>query len=138
MAGEKLQELVKKQDENYRPPPKRFPYAFKTPFFGYRKTTTNKRRQKAKIGGQKGHKKHVRMPFPSDQFDQFIEVPLEVCPECGDLLHECEEVVTKQQIDIVEKPFIVAEYHCHTSTCPSVKQRIRHLNRKKAVAGCFR
>jgi transposase len=74
--------------------------------------------KKRKIGGQKGHPKHERKPFPVDQVDQFIEVTLEACPECGGPLHECEEVVTKQQIDIIEKPFIVTEYHCHTYTCP--------------------
>jgi transposase len=74
--------------------------------------------KKRKIGGQKGHKKHERKPFPADQVDRVIDVILETCPECGGPLHECEEVVTKQQIDIVEKPFIVTEYHCHTYTCP--------------------
>jgi transposase len=74
--------------------------------------------KKRKIGGQKGHKKHERVPFPPGQVDRFIEVTLEVCPECGGPLQECEEVVTKQQIGIVEKPLIVTEYHRHTYTCP--------------------
>jgi hypothetical protein len=43
---------------------------------------------------------------------------LDICPECGGCLNECEEVVTKQQIAIVEKSFIVTEYHCHTYICP--------------------
>jgi transposase len=74
--------------------------------------------KKRKIGGQKGHKKHERVPFPPDRVDQVIEVTLDTCPECGGPLQECEEVVTKQQIDMVEKPFIVTEYHYHTYTCP--------------------
>jgi transposase len=70
-----------------------------------------------KIGGQKGHKKHERTPFPADQVDQFIEVTLDACPVCGGALHEDEQVVTKQQIEIVEKPYIVKAYHCHVYTC---------------------
>jgi DNA repair exonuclease SbcCD ATPase subunit len=63
-----------------------------------------------KTGGQKGHKKHERKPFPPDQVDQFIEVTLDACPVCGGALHEDEQVVTKQQIEIVEKPYIVKAY----------------------------
>jgi transposase len=70
-----------------------------------------------KTGGQKGHKKHERTSFSPDQVDEFIEVTLAARPICGGALHEQEQVVTKQQIEIVQKPYIVKEYHCHTYTC---------------------
>jgi transposase len=60
-------------------------------------------------------------PFPRDQVDRFIEVTLDACPECGGALHEHEEVVIKQQIEIVEKPYIVKAYHIHTYTVPPVR-----------------
>jgi hypothetical protein len=46
---------------------------------------------KRKIGGQPGHKKHERTPFPREQVDRFIEVTLPECPLCGGLLEEDEK-----------------------------------------------
>jgi transposase len=90
-----------------------------------------------KIGGQKGHKKHERTPFPPDQVDQFIEVTLDACPVCGGVLHEHEQVVTKQQIEIVEKPYIVKEYHCHTYTCPACETTHTAPEPEESLSGLF-
>jgi hypothetical protein len=46
---------------------------------------------KRKIGGQPGHKKHERTPFPREHVDFFIEVTLPECPLCGGLLEEDEK-----------------------------------------------
>jgi hypothetical protein len=42
-----------------------------------RKTTVQKRdaNKKKKIGGQKGHRKHGRTPFPPEQVDPFRTYP---------------------------------------------------------------
>src|SRR5215510_14801265 len=66
---------------------------------------------KRKIGAQKGHKKHVRQPFQENEVDVTIRLSLEICPECGGELQAAEEGDKKyQQIELVEKPFLVTEY----------------------------
>jgi hypothetical protein len=117
MAGEKLQELVKKQakiisnqaaliEKQAETISKKIPVRLHAPPSDIVKPQpTNDGKKRKSV--DKRDIKNMYVPFPPDQFDQFIEVILEVCPECGGPLHECEEVVTKQQIDIVEKPFIV-------------------------------
>jgi transposase len=75
--------------------------------------------KKMKIGGQPHHNKHERVPFSAEQVDEIIEITLSECPECGGPL-ESENKATKitQQIEIVEKPYIIKEYHQHTYYCP--------------------
>jgi transposase len=64
-----------------------------------------------KIGAQKGHKQHLRQPFPEHQVDKVIRLTLETCPECGGGLQTVEEGMKKhQQVELVENPFIVTEY----------------------------
>jgi transposase len=76
--------------------------------------------KKRKIGGQKGHKKHERIPFSPEQVDNTIEVTLKACPVCGGSLEECEKgAVANQQVDLAPKPFIVTEYHRHGYWCPA-------------------
>ncbi|MHB9294202.1 hypothetical protein Holit_03329 [Hollandina sp. SP2] len=65
--------------------------------------------KKRKMGGQKGHKKHDREPFPPEQVDHFIDTTLDICPKCSGVLPECEEIVVKQEVELVEKPFVVTE-----------------------------
>ena len=103
------------------------------------KTNAQKRKggKKRKIGGQPGHKKHERTPFPPEQVDQVIERTLDVCPVCGGRLEECEEMVVKQQIEMVEKPFIVKEYRCHTYTCSGCQTKHTASAPKEASSGLF-
>jgi transposase len=64
-----------------------------------------------KIGAQKGHKQHLRKPFQEHQVDKIIRLTLEACPECGGELQAIEEGMKKrQQVELIEKPFIVTEY----------------------------
>ena len=81
------------------------------------------RRRKRKIGAQKGHAQHIRTPFPSEQVYQTIELKLEACPTCGGTLAPANAPPKKhQQVELVAKPFIIAEYqqgqywcaHCQT------------------------
>jgi len=82
-----------------------------------------RRRKKRKIGAQKGHKQHLRTPFPEDQIDKTIELKLEACPKCNGKREPTGKEPTKhQQVELVAKPFIVteylqAEYWCEKCQC---------------------
>jgi transposase len=90
----------------------------------------NGKRKKRKIGAQKGHGQHLRQPFPESQVDKTVELKLKSCPVCGGELQRTNEPpMTHQQIELVDKPFIVIEYqqveywceHCqqyHTAPLP--------------------
>src|ERR1019366_640393 len=60
---------------------------------------------KRKIGGQPGHPKHEREPFPPEQVTKFELYPLDACPDCGGEVRrngQLERVV--QQLDIAAVP----------------------------------
>jgi DNA repair exonuclease SbcCD ATPase subunit len=163
VEGENLQELVRKQAEIIKKLEARiawleaqvveltatiarlrkgFPQFIKTALVRHRKTKNGGTKKQS---GQASENRRAERPqetrtrsVPPDQVDQFIEATLDACPVCGGALHEHEQVVTKQQIEIIEKPYVVKEYHCHTYTAPPVKRHIRRGNRKKSAAGCFR
>jgi transposase len=87
-------------------------------------------RKKRTRGAQQGHTRHLRKPFPPEQVDTFVKITLESCPRCGGALEQTDkEPEIHQQVELVEKPFIVTEYqlpqywceHCqtyHTGTVP--------------------
>jgi transposase len=78
---------------------------------------------KQKIGAQKGHKRHLREPFPEDQVDKIVELTLESCPNCGGGLQPTDKPPkTHQQVELVAKPFIVTEYHQATYWCGHCQQ----------------
>jgi hypothetical protein len=69
------------------------------------------RRRKRKPGAQKGHQQHLRSHFPPEQVDTTIELKLDTCPKCGSTLTPTNDPPKKhQQVELVEKPFIVTEY----------------------------
>jgi transposase len=83
----------------------------------------NVRRKKRKIGGQKGHKQHLREPFAEDQVDKTVELTLGACPDCGgELQSTSKPPKTHQQIELVAKPFIVTEYRQATYLCEQCGQ----------------
>jgi transposase len=156
MEGENLQELVKKQAEtikllesrileleaiiarlqkdsrNSSKPPSSD--IVKPKMTGTKEPNGGKR----KIGGQPGHKKHERTPFPQEQVDHFIEVRLSKCPSCGGPLEEDEnEGITNQQIKIAAKPFTVTEYHRHGYWCPACQSRHTAPEPEQARSGLF-
>jgi len=62
-------------------------------------------------GGQPGHPKHDRAPFPPEQVTHFKEHTLDVCPCCGGpLRRNAHFAKVVQQVDI-EKPPLVIEQH---------------------------
>ena len=75
------------------------------------KPRKDKPRRKRKIGAQKGHKPHLRKPFDESQVDQIIELSLDACPKCGgNLVTTNEPPKTHQQVELVDKPFLVTEF----------------------------
>ena len=77
------------------------------------KTVKTRRRRKRKRGGQRGHRKHVRPAFPPDQIDEVIEYEL---ADTADLraLNEWRII---QQIELVDRPFVVTEYRARRYRC---------------------
>jgi transposase len=66
---------------------------------------------KRTIGGQPGHPRYQRQPFPPEQVTAFFEHPLAACPCCGGPLRRNGDFTTVvQQIDI-EKPPLSIEQH---------------------------
>jgi len=60
----------------------------------------DRRRKKKKIGGQKGHKQHLRTPFAPEQVDQTVELSFDACPKCGGALAPSQEPPKKHQLSI--------------------------------------
>ena len=69
------------------------------------------RKKKRKIGGQPGHKRHERTPFPPEEVDRFEEHNIELCPVRGTALDKSDtDERTVQQVSLPEKLFIVTEH----------------------------
>jgi transposase len=66
-----------------------------------------------RAGGQPGHPKHDRAPFPPEQITHFEEHLLQVCPCCGGGLRRNGHLArVVQQVDITKPPLTVEQ---HTS-----------------------
>jgi transposase len=64
-------------------------------------------------GGQPGHPKHGRGPFPPEQVNLSVEHPLHACPDCGGPLRRNGSLArVVQQVDIGQPPLTVEQ---HTS-----------------------
>jgi transposase len=74
--------------------------------------------QKRSIGGQPGHDKHEREPFPPEQVTSFETHELEACPGCGGTLRRNPtnpRVV--QQVDIEKSPLTIEQHTCPEYWC---------------------
>ena len=79
---------------------------------------TRKSKGKRNIGAQKVHERHLRTPFNEGQIDKIVDLTLQACPKCsGSLQATCEAPKKHQQVELVEKPFIVTEYRQHRYWC---------------------
>jgi transposase len=73
-----------------------------------------------KIGGQPGHPKHERNPFPPEAVnDGSFDYRIDLCPRCG---HGLEPAVWSaprviQQVDINEVPLSIQEHRGHSGWC---------------------
>jgi transposase len=74
--------------------------------------------QKRARGAQKGHKKHERPPFPPEHIDRVIVHELSQCPCCGSRLKLVKEhAETRQQTELVTKPYQITEHHYNQYWC---------------------
>lgn len=63
-----------------------------------------------RIGGQPGHAKHEREPFPPEQVTHFEEHRLEACPCCGGRLQRNPFAKIVQQVDITRPPLTIEQH----------------------------
>jgi transposase len=74
-----------------------------------------------KIGGQPGHPKHERDPFPPEAVNAgFFDHHINLCPRCGHGLQAAlwSEPRVIQQVDINEVPLSIQEHRGHPGWCP--------------------
>ena len=82
------------------------------------KKAKKKGKGKRKKGGQKGHKRHIRKDFTSDEIDENIDYILSACPDCNGVLElQADGIVKVQQVELVEKPIEVTEHTSYTFWC---------------------
>jgi len=73
-----------------------------------------------KIGGQPGHPKHEREPFPPEAInDGSFDHHIDLCPRCGHGLEPAawSEPRVIQQVDINEVPLSIQEHRGHSAWC---------------------
>ena len=80
--------------------------------------------RRRKIGGQRGHPKHERAAFTVEQIDQRIVHQLQRCPV--DPSHPLVAVPGQekilQQVELVQKPFVVTEHVANAYWCATCQQ----------------
>jgi len=75
------------------------------------------------IGGQPGHPRHQRTPFPPDQINQTIDYRPRRCPDCGARLRAAKQPPrTLQQVELPETPLVVTEHRAHAGWCPHCRR----------------
>ena len=66
---------------------------------------------KRKIGGQPGHARHQRPPFPAGAVNESHEYTLDACPGCGGRLQPANETPRViQQVEVIEVPIRIEEH----------------------------
>ena len=81
---------------------------------------------KRSIGGQPGHTKHERQPFPAEQITHFEEHPLEVCPCCGGPVHRNADLARiVQQVDVEKPPLTIEQHTLPEYWCPQCRKPVR-------------
>jgi transposase len=74
-----------------------------------------------RIGGQPGHPKHERVPFPPEAINGgSFEHHIDLCPHCGQDLEPRPTMAPRvvQQVDIQDLPLIIQEHRGHPGWCP--------------------
>jgi transposase len=73
---------------------------------------------KRRIGGQPGHMRHERAPFPPEQLDAIRTYMLKRCPDCGGRLKQAKGAYRViQQVEIVAKPTRIVEHRAGSYFC---------------------
>ena len=84
------------------------------------KTDPPQGQQQRRIGGQPGHPKHERVPFPPEQINGGVfDHRLDFCPCCGGDLKPMATVPPRviQQVDIEFVPLTIQEHRSHPGWC---------------------
>src|SRR3990170_5609097 len=69
---------------------------------------TPRGKRKRKIGGQKGHPRHERIPFGPDDIGPILHY--ELSPQQAQGLVSLDDWFIVQQVELVDKPFVVTEH----------------------------
>src|SRR6516162_2684243 len=81
-----------------------------------------------RAGGQPGHPKHEREPFPPEQVTHFEEHLLQVCPCCGGGLRQNGPLARiVQQVDIAKPPLTIEQHTSPEYWCVSCQQTYKAL-----------
>jgi transposase len=81
---------------------------------------------KRSIGGQPGHPKHEREPFPPEQVTLFEEHSLQVCPCCGGELRRNGSLARiTQQVDVVQPPLTIEQHTFPEYWCAACEKPVR-------------
>ena len=76
-----------------------------------------------RIGGQAGHPRHEREPFPPEAIDRTIVHELSCCPDCGgSLVPSSKPSDVIQQVEIAEKLVRVEEHQGRAYWCPRCRR----------------
>ena len=79
--------------------------------------------KKRPIGGQPGHEKHDRAPFPPEKVDRVENHDIKRCPIHGTPLdEENKRVETIQKVHLPEKLFTVVEHRIFSRWCPTCEK----------------
>ena len=78
------------------------------------------------IGGQPGHPKHEREPFPPEQVTRFEEYLLDECPCCGGRLRRNGHFAkVVQQIEISQPPLTIEQHTSPEYWCPRCQRAFK-------------
>ena len=70
-----------------------------------------RKKERRKIGGQKGHPKHERQPFAVEDLSDVWEYHLDRCPDCGGRVKRAgAQARVVQQVEVVESPIRIDEH----------------------------
>ncbi len=80
--------------------------------------------KKRKRGGQPGHKKHERKPFPPEEVDEILTYKMKRCPKTGrrSLKRLKTPPRTRQQVGPVKKPYVVREHRAYCYWCADCEE----------------
>jgi transposase len=81
---------------------------------------------KRSIGGQPGHPKHERQPFPAEQITHSQVHPLDVCPCCGGPVRRNADLARSvQQVDVEKPPLTIEQHTFPEYWCPRCRKPVR-------------
>ncbi len=120
-----LQQKVKEQEKTIAQLSKNSSNSSKPPSSDITKpknnnTNAGRRKKKKKIGGQPGHPKHTRPPYPPEAIDYFYDYELVRCPHCGahDLLFiEDQPPRVIQQLEVKDIVVTREEHRAYAYWC---------------------